>query len=121
MLLLLLIILPSSPQAVEKALKALLYHRDADLDCLQSHNLSHLAAKVSDASLLQLAHQMESQLGPHTRMRYPDVLCYPSVPADVYRDEHVILVCQVAGSALDRVRDLIQVIIYIYVGERGGE
>ena len=99
----------------------MLYHRDADMDCLQSHNLSHLAAKVSDASLLQLAHQMESQLGPHTRMRYPDVLCYPSVPADVYRDEHVILVCQVAGSALDRVRDLIQVIIYIYVGERGGE
>ena len=98
-----------SPQAVEKALKAVLYHRDADTDCLQSHRLPQLAAHVHDASLLQLAQQMESRIGPHTRMRYPDVMSFPNVPAEVYLDEHVNFACEVAGSVLERVRSLIQV------------
>ena len=99
-------------QAVEKALKAVLYHRDADNDCLRSHHLPQLALQVSDAPLLQLAQQLESRVGPHTRMRYPDVLFGATVPADVYTDDDVMLACDVAGSALERARCLIQVMIF---------
>lgn len=97
-------------QAVEKALKAVLYCRDANSDGLQSHSLPQLARQTSDASLLQLAQKLESQIGPHTRMRYPDVVASPKVPADVYQDDDVCMALDVAEDVVEHVRRLIQVI-----------
>ncbi|XP_070180537.1 sacsin-like [Littorina saxatilis] len=95
-------------QAVEKALKAVLYCRDANSDGLQSHSLPQLARQTSDASLLQLAQKLESQIGPHTRMRYPDVVASPKVPADVYQDDDVCMALDVAEDVVEHVRRLIQ-------------
>ncbi|KAL8590857.1 hypothetical protein ACOMHN_063169 [Nucella lapillus] len=84
-------------QSVEKALKGALYFRNADSPCLQSHRLPQLARQIGDEPLQQLADQMESRMGPHIRMRYPDVLAYPNIPADVYSDHDVNLACDLAG------------------------
>lgn len=96
-------------QAVEKALKGMLYSRDADSDCLQSHSLPYLARQITDLPLQHLAQQMESRMGPHTRMRYPDVLVYPCIPADVYSEDDVSMACDVAWRVLDRVQYLMRV------------
>ncbi|XP_076442041.1 uncharacterized protein LOC143281029 [Babylonia areolata] len=95
-------------QAAEKAMKAVLYLRDADNDCLQSHNLPHLARRVGDATLRRLAEQMEFRVGPHTRMRYPDVLVFPSVPADVYSGDDASMACALAGQVLERAKGLMR-------------
>ncbi|KAK7087749.1 sacsin-like [Littorina saxatilis] len=94
-------------QAVEKALKAVLYSRDADGFNMMSHKLPQLAQSVGDSELLQLAQVLESRLGPHTRMRYPDVTKYPRVPADEYSEDDVSWACGVASRVVDRVQSLI--------------
>ena len=102
-----------------------MYWRNAD-ECSQSHSLPQLAGQLSDSELLQLAKKMESRIGPHTRMRYPNALVYPSVPVEVYTADDMRFACQVAQQVVERVTLLMKVkqsrlyywivkFIYIYV------
>ena len=94
-------------QSAEKALKAVIYTRNADSAFLKSHSLPMLASAVGDTELASLANQMEARLGPHTRMRYPDVTRFPSIPSDNFDTEDAGWACDVAALVIKLVRDLL--------------
>ncbi|XP_076453314.1 sacsin-like [Babylonia areolata] len=96
-------------QAVEKAMKAVIYFRDAEKMFMQSHALSQLAVIVGDSDIITMVRDIERRLGQHTRMRYPDVLGYPRVPADEYTEDDASWACDVAARVLERVQSLINV------------
>ena len=91
------------PQAVEKALKAVLYCRDCDAFDALCHDVPYLAQCVRDPFLKDLADQLEKRVGPDARMRYPDVLAYPRIPAEVYSDDDATWACDVAARVVDHV------------------
>ena len=86
----------------------MIFHRDSD-SITHSHILLHLASDVGDSVLIGLAGQLEERLKSHMRMRYPDVLVYPLIPADVYSDDDCAWACDVAAQVVQRVESLIQV------------
>ncbi|XP_076434839.1 sacsin-like [Babylonia areolata] len=99
-------------QAVEKALKAVLFLRDADSFEVDSRDLPDLAksaAKGRDPKLLELVRELEDRVGPYARMCYPDVMVYPRVPDDVYKRSDAEFACDVATQVLDRVQTLMRV------------
>ena len=87
----------------------MLYCRDSDTFDALSHDIPYLAERVRDSVLQDLAEQLEKRVGPHARMRYPDVLVYPRVPADVYSDDDAGWACDKAALVVERVQSLIQV------------
>ena len=87
----------------------MLYSRDADAFDALSHDIPYLAQRLKDSVLQDLADQLERRVGPHARMRYPDVLVYPRVPADVFSDDDASWACDKAGLVVDRVQSLIEV------------
>ncbi|PVD34737.1 hypothetical protein C0Q70_06014 [Pomacea canaliculata] len=71
-------------QAVEKAIKAVLFSKDANSFPETSHDITLLASLTGDSGIIGWAREIENIVGFHTRMRYPDALTYPSIPDDVY-------------------------------------
>ena len=94
---------------MEKALKAVLYFRNANSSCLRDHSLVNLASEVGDDTLVELARQLEGRVGNHMRMRYPDVLTFPKIPADVYGADDASAACSATTCALDKVKDILNV------------
>lgn len=94
-------------QAVEKALKAVLYCRDANNSLLNSHDIVALARHVNDDDVRELASALDRRVGTHTRMRYPDVLLSPSIPADVYGDQEASDACDLATRVLNKTKTLL--------------
>lgn len=86
-------------QAAEKALKAAKY--TIDVDKSNVHNLNLICSGLDDSVLLHLASQLEGLVGSSTRMRYPDNLCFPRIPNEVYN-------AQMAEEALDLVKEIVE-------------
>ena len=89
-------------QAAEKALKAAQYSVDAHKTNI--HNLVQNSVALGDSQLTTLSSQLESSLGDSTRMRYPDQVCFPRIPKDVYSPDMTQEALGLARSILDRVR-----------------
>lgn len=92
-------------QSAEKALKAAQYADDAFK--INRHDLSQNASRLNDSELLKLATQLERRLVDSTHMRYPDRMCYPQIPKDVYSDEDAREALRLAEEILQRVRNLV--------------
>ncbi|KAL3892284.1 hypothetical protein ACJMK2_004503 [Sinanodonta woodiana] len=91
-------------QATEKALKAAVYAKDANKVDLKSHQLASIATKGGlNQDLVQLAMSLQSCLGEHTRMRYPDPIARTPIPSDLYTDEE-------ARNALEIAENVIQLV-----------
>ncbi|KAK7495449.1 hypothetical protein BaRGS_00013388 [Batillaria attramentaria] len=95
-------------QALEKALKAVMYNRDA-CQVSRDHELCSLASRVGDSSLSMLANRLQSIVGEHTRMRYPDVCQYPKIPAEVYDNDAALVACELTEQSLTRVWQFLEV------------
>lgn len=75
------------PQAVEKALKAVLFHHDAEdklLHPVDKAELKTLAMAVSDEELMGAVEDLEGLTGEAHRMLYPSVQWGPQIPAQLY-------------------------------------
>ncbi|XP_078348598.1 sacsin-like [Oculina patagonica] len=89
-------------QAAEKALKAAQYMVDAKK--MNIHNLVENSLSLSDPDLTDLAGQLESLIGDSARMRYPDSMCYPHIPHDVYSAQMAQEALGIAKKIVERVR-----------------
>ena len=90
-------------QAAEKALKAAQYLVDAHKTNI--HNLVQNSLTLDDSQLTTLSSQLESRLGDSTRMRYPDQVCFPRIPNDVYSNDMAQEAVGLARSIVDKVRN----------------
>ena len=93
-------------QAAEKALKAAQYSVDSNKTNV--HNLVQNSLTLKDSNLTSLSSNLESLLGDSTRMRYPDQVCCPRIPSDIYTREMARQALQLATRILDNVRDKVQ-------------
>ena len=59
---------------------------------------------LSDPELIDLAKQLERLVGDSTRMHYPDSMCYPQIPHDVYTAQMAQEALAIATKIVDRVR-----------------
>ena len=73
-----------------------------------------IASAVADDSLMGLAQKLEGRVGNHMRMRYPDVLTYPRIPAEVYVADDARFACSVTALALDSVKNILGVSMQNY-------
>ena len=89
-------------QAAEKALKAAQYSVDAHKTNI--HNLVQNSLTLDDSQLTTLSSQLENHLGDSTRMRYPDQVCFPRIPNDVYSRDMAQEALGLARRILDKVR-----------------
>ena len=103
-------------QAMEKALKAVLFFRDTKSSCLKEnmHNLVIIASAVGDDCLTDLARRLEVNIGNHMRMRYPSLLVYRTIPADMYNADDASFACDVTARAVDRVKTLLGVSTFVF-------
>lgn len=62
-----------------------------------------LCSGLNDPELRLLAGQLETLVGSHARTRYPDTVCFPRIPNEVY-DE------QMAMDALQLARKIVEII-----------
>ena len=95
----------SSSQAAEKALKAARYA--VDTDSTRVHNLIENCCDLNDPELSNLARQLECLVGDSTRMRYPDRMCFPQIPNEVYSAEMAQQALQLAKKIVARVQSRI--------------
>ena len=89
-------------QAAEKALKAAQY--SVDVHKTNVHDLVQNALKLDDSQLTTLSSQLENYLGDSTRMRYPDQVCFPRIPNDVYSQDMAQEALGLARKILQKVR-----------------
>ena len=92
-----------SSQAAEKALKAAQYA--IDVERTNIYNLLHICQELDDSELTQLASQLELLVGNSTRMRYPDRVCFPKIPNEVYSADMVKEALQLAKKIVQRVNN----------------
>ena len=92
----------SSSQAAEKALKAAQHAVDSDRT--RVHNLPENCCDLNDPELSNLAMQLECLVGDSTRMRYPDRMCFPQIPNEVYSAEMAHQALQLAKKIVARVQ-----------------
>ncbi|XP_062586454.1 sacsin-like isoform X2 [Saccostrea cucullata] len=94
-------------QAVEKALKALLYQIDANKVALNTHNLSSLAYLTEDVNLSGLVGRLESITGGYFQMRYPDAVPGGCIPSDLYTSDKATKAIEYASEILQTIRQRI--------------
>ena len=92
-----------SSQAAERALKAAQYV--IDVERTNIHNLLHICQELDDSELTQLASQLELLVGNSTRMRYPDRVCFPELPNEVYSADMAKEALQLAKKIVQRVKN----------------
>ena len=86
-------------------MKAAKYTIDAEKSNV--HNLLSICYGLDDPVLLQLASQLESLVGSSTRMRYPDNLCFPKIPNEVYDTQMAEKALGLAKKIVERVKSRI--------------
>lgn len=69
-------------QAAEKAMKAVIYGKNANR-VTKSHNLTAIASGLGP-EIQELANSLDSLLGNHLYMRYPDIIEMPKIPSDIF-------------------------------------
>lgn len=89
-------------QASEKALKAVLFWSYADHDLRDSHDICSIAEQINDVQIHAMADQLDQLLPNYSNLRYPDVLEFPRIPADVYDATRAMEACQLAEQILQR-------------------
>ncbi|KAJ7380188.1 hypothetical protein OS493_010899 [Desmophyllum pertusum] len=95
----------SPGKAAEKALKAAQYTVDADKT--NFHDLVQNCNDLNDSELTNLASQLESLVGGSARMRYPDRMCFPQIPNEVYSEQMAQQALQLAKKIIARVKNRI--------------
>lgn len=91
-------------QAAEKAIKSLLYNKDSrQADAIRTHDISSLSGYLGNPSLTSLASRLQSVIQDFNRLRYPDRLAYPRIPADVYTHADATQACELAGQIVSLV------------------
>ncbi|KAK3611578.1 hypothetical protein CHS0354_018093 [Potamilus streckersoni] len=91
-------------QATEKALKAAIYAKDANKVDLKSHQLDSIATKGGlSQDLVHLAMNLQSCLGKHTRMRYPDPIARTPIPSELYTDVQARIALEIAENVVQLV------------------
>lgn len=93
-------------QSAEKALKAAQYAEDAFKTHV--HSLIRNASRLEDSELTSLASQLERRVVDSTRMRYPDQVCYPQIPNDVYSIAMAREALRLAKTILEKVRGAVR-------------
>ncbi|XP_055956520.1 sacsin [Patella vulgata] len=93
-------------QSAEKALKAVWYKIDAN-KVSQDHNLNSVANGLPYSTLVQLAAELQSTIGEHTRMRYPDKLSYPNIPHDAYNESVSTPACRLTRKIITISKEII--------------
>ena len=63
-----------------------------------------IVSRLGDSELLELARQLENLVVDSTRMRYPDRVCYPQIPNEVYSGETAVTAHELARKIVDKVR-----------------
>ncbi|KAL8584755.1 hypothetical protein ACOMHN_035674 [Nucella lapillus] len=71
-------------QTAEKALKALLYQRDANHSMKTSHDILCLADCIGDIEIQTAVNSLNSVVSNDMCARYPDLHIFPKIPSDVY-------------------------------------
>ena len=84
-------------------MKAAQFKMNAE-DRVNVHNLVENSYSLDDSELTELASQLEVLVGESTRMRYPDRMCYPKIPNDVYTVEMATEALEIAKKIVERVR-----------------
>ncbi|XP_048257393.1 sacsin-like [Haliotis rufescens] len=101
-------VLFKAQQAAEKAIKSVWFNRNANVaDGLRNHDITITSRGLNNPQLSELASQLQCLIGDFNRMRYPDRLSFPSIPADVYTDDNARQACQVAQKILNLVKELL--------------
>ena len=63
-----------------------------------------IVSGLGDSELHELARQLENLVVDSTRMRYPDRVCYPQIPNEVYSGEAAATAHELARNIVDKVR-----------------
>ncbi|XP_060607764.1 sacsin-like [Ruditapes philippinarum] len=90
-------------QVCEKALKAAHYSRDAN-NVPEGVFLPRLAIT---SNMMEQASLLETRLGAHGRLRYPDALSRPRIPSDIYSMDDAEFSIEVARKILEMVEEYI--------------
>ena len=75
-----------------------------DVERSNVHDLRVICCGLDDSVLLQLATQLEGLVGGSTRMRYPDNLCFPRIPNEVYDAQMAEEALRLAKEIVERVK-----------------
>ena len=73
------------------------------------HDLVEICCDLNDPELLDLARQLERLVGGSTHMRYPDRMCFPQIPNEVYSAELAQQALQLAKEIVTCVQSRIKV------------
>lgn len=96
-------------QAAEKALKALLFYKNADHKMLhpaEKQEVKILAKATHNKDLLQAAERLERLTGERWRMSYPFVHWGPELPAHLYTTDMAKMSCSETETILTIVASL---------------
>ena len=75
-----------------------------DTDRTRVHNLVENCYDLNDPELSNLAGKLECLVGDSTHMRYPDRMCFPLIPNEVYSAEMAQQALQLAKKIVTRVQ-----------------
>lgn len=95
-------------KAVEKALKAVLYHYNAENEALhQNKPIKTLAAATQSVDLQQSTASLEAIIGNCPQMTEPLLLSAPLLPARLYTADQVKQACHLATQILETAAQLL--------------
>ncbi|XP_070206302.1 sacsin-like [Littorina saxatilis] len=96
-------------QAAEKAMKAVLYCRDAGHYVRNSHSICSIASCVQDDTIQSAVSTLDGIVGFHTRMRYPRFSNdYPKIPFEVYDTQAASESFNCAARIVERAGQLVR-------------
>ncbi|XP_060572031.1 sacsin-like [Ruditapes philippinarum] len=93
-------------QSCEKALKSARYFKDANNVPRRSYS-HRLTFLMSEPAMLEQAQLLESRLGDHARLRYPDTVSRPRIPSDIFQREDAEFSIEVACKMITIVEEYI--------------
>lgn len=91
-------------QASEKALKAVRYSKDAN-DVPRGSRSHYLTSLTSDSSIREQTVLLESRLGDHARLRYPDAVSRLKIPSQLYSKDDAEFAIDVTHKIIGLVED----------------
>ncbi|XP_060068841.1 sacsin-like [Ylistrum balloti] len=92
-------------QACEKACKAYMYSIDAKKVTTRSHYLPSIIPSKAGNELIAVLTDIENLVGNYSKMRYPDVLEYPRLPADLYTKDQVNKLKDLTESVMEMIEN----------------
>ncbi|XP_048259571.1 sacsin-like [Haliotis rufescens] len=94
--------------ACDKAVKALLYYRDAkEGDEQRTHDLSLVVYKLKDKSMRDMVYKLLSIVQNTSHAQYPKKLKFPYIPAETFSHTNAREACDISERVLQRAGELI--------------